>query len=72
MSRALLRILDPSYRADTIAPKRIRTVKLFGQGELNRLIVDALRRADGKPLSTPQIAEPIIAGRATGMRPSSP
>ena len=63
---ATLRILDPEYRADTIAPKRIRRVKLFGGGELNRLIIDALRRADGKPLSTPQIADAIIAAKGYG------
>lgn len=63
---ATLRILDPSYRADTIAPKRLRQVKLFGQGELNRLILDALRRADGKPLSTPEIADAIIAAKGYG------
>jgi hypothetical protein len=28
---ATLRILDPSYRADTIPPKRLRRVKLFRQ-----------------------------------------
>jgi hypothetical protein len=63
---ATLRILDPSYRADTIAPKRIRRVKLFGGGELNRLIHDALRRAEGKALSTPQIADAIIAVKGYG------
>ena len=63
---ATLRILDPEYRADTIAPKRLRRVKLFGQGELNRLIIDALRRADGKPLSVPQIADAIIAAKGYG------
>lgn len=63
---ATLRILDPDYRAETIAPKRIRRVKLFGGGELNRLISDALRRADGKPLSTPQIADAIIAAKGYG------
>lgn len=63
---ATLRILDPSYRADTIAPKRIRQVKLFGQGELNRLILDAMRRADGKPLTVPQIADAIIAAKGYG------
>ena len=35
---AVLRELDPSYRADTLPPKRLRRVKLFGNGELNRLI----------------------------------
>lgn len=63
---ATLRILDPDYRADTIAPKRIRRVKLFGGGELNRLILDALRRADGTPLSTPEIADAIIEAKGYG------
>jgi hypothetical protein len=39
---AVLRELDPSYRSDTLPPKRLRRVKLFGNGELNRLIADAL------------------------------
>jgi hypothetical protein len=63
---ATLRVLDPSYRVGTIAPKRLRQVKLFGGGELNRLIIDALRRANGKPLSTPQIAGAIIAVKGYG------
>jgi len=63
---ATLRILDPEYRADSIAPKRIRRVKLFGGGELNRLIADALRRADGSPLSTPAICDAIIAAKGYG------
>ena len=32
------RILDPEYRADTIAPKQLQQVKLFGGWELDRLI----------------------------------
>jgi hypothetical protein len=63
---ATLRILDPEYRADTIPPKNIRRVKLFGNGELNRLIVDALRRANGVALSTPDIADAIIATKGYG------
>jgi hypothetical protein len=51
---AVLRELDPSYRADTLPPKRLRRVKLFGSGELNRLIADALRRAE-KPLGSADI-----------------
>jgi hypothetical protein len=31
---AVLRELDPSYRADTLPPERLRRVKLFGSGEL--------------------------------------
>lgn len=33
---------------------------------MNRLIIDALRRADGKPLSTPKIADAIIAVKGYG------
>ena len=63
---ATLRILDPDYRADTIAPKRLRRVKLFGQGELNRLIINSLRRANGMALSTPEIADAIIEAKGYG------
>ena len=62
---ATLRLLDPSYRADTIPPKRLRQVKLFGGGELNRLIVDALRRAE-KPLGCTDIADSIIVTKGYG------
>jgi hypothetical protein len=63
---AVLRELDPTYRADTIAPKRLRRVKLFGGGELNRLILDALRRSNGKPLKPGQIADAIIKVKGYG------
>lgn len=63
---ASLRLLDPSYRADTIAPKRLRQVKLFGNGELNRLIIDALRRADGVTLSNLDIAKAIVETKGYG------
>jgi hypothetical protein len=53
---ATLRVLDPSYRADTIPPKKLLRVKLFGNGELNRLIADALRRAE-KPLASSDIVD---------------
>jgi len=63
---AALRILDPDYRADTVPPKRLRQVKLFGGGELNRLILDALRRADGRPLSNREIAASIVEVKGYG------
>src|SRR3954465_11466346 len=63
---AVLRELDPSYRADTLPPKRLRRVKLFGNGELNRLIADALRRAE-KPLgSADNIAASIVETKGYG------
>lgn len=63
---ATLRILDHEYRADTVAPKRLRRVKLFGGGELNRLITDALRRSEGIPLSCSDIAKAIVAAKGYG------
>jgi hypothetical protein len=62
---AVLRELDPSCRADTLPPKRLRRVKLFGSGELNRLIVDALRRAE-KPLASHDIADAIVTTKGYG------
>lgn len=52
---AALQILDPSIDPDSIPTKRIsRRVKLFRQGELGRMVRDALREA-GKPISAPEI-----------------
>lgn len=62
---AVLRELDPSYRADTLPPKKLRRVKLFGNGELNRLIADSLRRADD-PLSSAEIAGAIVESKGYG------
>jgi hypothetical protein len=63
---ASLRLLDPSYRSETVPPKRPRRVKLFGGGELNRLILDALRRANGKPQTNLEIARAIVAAKGYG------
>jgi hypothetical protein len=63
---ATLRALDPSYRADTVAPNKLRRVKLFGGGELNRLILDALRKGEGKPLTNVEIAAAIVAAKGYG------
>lgn len=68
---ACLRVLDPSYRSDTIPPKRRRRVKLFGGGELNRLILDALRRG-GKPMTNVEIAKSIIELKGYGRHPNTP
>jgi hypothetical protein len=62
---AVLRELDPSYRVDTIPPKRLRRVKLFGSGKLNRLIADALRRVE-KPLASNDVADAIVTEKGYG------
>jgi hypothetical protein len=55
-----LRLFDEEIEPDSIAPKKpYKRVKLFGQGELNRLIFDAMRKAE-RPLSTPEIARSIV------------
>jgi hypothetical protein len=47
---ACLRLLDPSFPVEAIPNKRIvKHVTLFRQGELGRLILGALLKADGKP-----------------------
>jgi len=61
---------DPAAIGEKKAYKR---VKLFGQGELNRLILDALRRSQS-PLGTAEIVASIIRelgheeGAARGMQ----
>lgn len=58
---ATLQLLDPSLSTDEIPNKRLpNRIKLFRQGELGRMIRDALRRADGKPLSTADIVSHLI------------
>jgi hypothetical protein len=55
-----LRLFDQEIEPDSIAPKKpYRRVKLFAQGELNRLIFHAMRKG-GKPMSTPEIDRAIV------------
>jgi hypothetical protein len=60
---ATLRILNPSYRAEAIPPKRLWRVKLFANGELNRLIA----RAE-KPLASYDIADAIVEAKGYGRK----
>ena len=58
---ACLTIFEPGFDPDKIELKRPRKrVKLFRQGELGRLIIDALRRA-GKPLGTHEVVSALLA-----------
>lgn len=63
---ATLKLLDPNCRVETIAPKRRRQVKLFRQGELGRAILDALRKAEGKPLHVAEITTAVIEAKGYG------
>ena len=77
---ATLRLLDPEADPEAIPVKRPTTrVKLFRQGELARLVRDALREASGEPIPADQIvtylmraggydesARKALAGRVRG------
>lgn len=63
---ATLRLLDPTIEVDSIPPKRPpQRIKLFRQGELGRMIVDALRRAE-VPLSLHDLVSLILAAGGHG------
>ncbi len=63
---ATLKLLDPSIEVDAIRNKRLpRRIKLFRQGELGRMILDALRRAAG-PLATAQIVAAVLTAGGHG------
>ena len=69
---ATLLIFDPEIDPRTLPVSRPRKrVKLFKQGELGRLILDALRRA-GKPLGTHEITTALLTagGYGESARPS--
>jgi hypothetical protein len=69
---ATLRLLEPAIQIDAIPNKRQpKRIKLFRQGELGRLILGALRKAE-EPLSTHQIASVVLAagGHGEAARPT--
>lgn len=56
---ATIALFDPTYRIGSIKPKRTqKRAKLFKLGELGRLIIDALRRAEA-PLDTAQVVTAV-------------
>ena len=64
---ATLKLLNPDIDVDKIKGKRVpKRVKLFRQGELGRMILDALRKAGGKPISTAEIVNDILAAGGHG------
>ena len=59
---ATIALFDPAYRVGSIKPKNARKrAKLFKMGELGRHILDALRRADGRPLATAEVVAAVTA-----------
>ena len=64
---ATIALFDPSYKIGSIKPiNKQRRSKLFKLGELGRLIIDALRRADGVPLDTAQVVAAVSAAIGQG------
>jgi hypothetical protein len=58
---ATLKLLDPVIDPTIIpAARPRRRIKLFRQGELGRMITDALRRAGGGPLPTDDIVSLVM------------
>lgn len=63
---ATLKLLDPSIEVKGIRPKRApQRIKLFRQGELGRMIIDAMRRAQ-RPVSLYEIVSAILAAGGHG------
>ena len=64
---ATIALFEPSYKIGSIKPKRTKKrSKLFKLGELGRLCIDALRRAEGMPLSTRDIVAAVSAAIGQG------
>lgn len=56
-----IRLFNPDLDPGSIPPKKpYKRVKLFNAGELNRLILNALRKA-GKPVTTGEVTDLVIA-----------
>ena len=57
---ATIVLFEPTYKIGSIKPKRLhKRSKLFKLGELGRLCIDTLRRAEGNPLSTRDIVAAV-------------
>ena len=64
---ATLRLLDPTVSIDAIPNKRPKKrIKLFRQGELGRMILDAIRKAPGGSVSTADIVTALLAAGGHG------
>jgi hypothetical protein len=59
---ATLALFDPEGNPKAIKAKRpYKRVKLFGAGQLGRLILDALRRG-ARPMTTGEVIESVVSG----------
>ena len=61
---ATIRLYAPELDPDAIPPKRTyRRTRYFAKGELSRRVVDVLRQAAGKPMTTAAITSAIVADK---------
>ena len=59
---ATLRLLDPSIEVDSIPTKRTpQRIRLFRQGELGRMILDAVRRSPHGSVGTAEIVTALLS-----------
>lgn len=64
---ATLRLLDPSIDTDAIPNKRpVKHINLFRSGELGRMILDAIRRAETETVSTQEIVSFMLKAGGHG------
>lgn len=64
---ATIALFEPSYKIGSIKPKRLhKRSKLFKLGELGRLCIDALRRAEGVPMATREIVAAVSVSIGQG------
>lgn len=64
---ATLRLLDPSIQIDAIPAKRLpKRIKLFRQGELGRMILDAIRQSPDSTASTADIVTFLLRAGGHG------
>ena len=61
---ATIRLYAPELNPDSIPPKRTyRRTRYFAKGELSRRVVDVLRQASGKPMTTAAITSAVLADK---------
>ena len=64
---ATISLFDPSYKIGSIKPiRKQRRSKLFKLGELGRLCIDALRRAEGAPMATRDVVAAVSVAIGQG------
>jgi hypothetical protein len=58
---ATMRLFSPGSEPEAIKPsKTYRRTRYFAHGELARLCLDALRKAEGKPITAGEIAAAVV------------